>query len=151
MMYCYKCGSELKGAKTFCGVCGVRQTDEARKAVCEPPPAREDEKAAKDKEEEETGECYRCGELSERKCFFCDKYICKEHITRMQANTASYIDMQHYIKHVDKIRVNQGWRGYIIYACPRCSSIRHSKDLTEEDAEKIRTVDVCTWYPVDIL
>jgi phage FluMu protein Com len=148
-MYCFKCGSELKGAKTFCSVCGVRQTEIGRSKLRQKP-QKEEKKKVEEEETVEAGECYRCGELSERKCFFCEKHICKEHITRLQANVASYIDMQHYVKHNDKLRINQGWRGYIIYACPRCSSIRQSKDLTEEETEKIQTIDVCAWYPVDI-
>ncbi len=148
-MYCFKCGSELQGAKTFCTVCGTRQTESGRRELGRPP-QKEDKKKVEEKKTEESGECYRCGELSERKCFFCEKYVCKGHITRLQANTASYIDMQHYVKHNDKLRINQGWRGYIIYACPRCSSIRQSKDLTKEETVKIQTVDICAWYPVDI-
>jgi hypothetical protein len=67
----------------------------------------------------------------------------------MQANCASRIDMEHYIKYEDRLRINQGWRGFIIYACIRCSSIKHMKDLTPDETDLIRTVDVCTWYSID--
>ena len=156
MMYCYKCGSELRGAKKFCKVCGARQSEAGRKGASDGTKDRQrlkvEEKSTPDKEPEvETGICYRCGYESDRKCFFCEKFICKDHIKRMQANVASYVDMQHYIKHEDKIRINQGWRGYIINACPRCASIKQGKDLTDDENEKIQTVDICAWYPVDIL
>jgi hypothetical protein len=112
-------------------------------------PVPEKPKKVEKQEKVEVGECIRCGQKAERTCFFCDGYICKDHVRRMQANVASRIDMEHYMKYNDRIRINQGWRGYIIYACIRCSSIKHMKDLTDEETEKIRTVDICTWYQVD--
>jgi hypothetical protein len=152
MIYCKKCGSELKGAKKYCTACGARQPakDRLESGVKSAIPEKKKKKVDKKEEDIETGECYRCGALSERTCFFCENFICKGHIKRMQANAASYVDMQHYIKHSDKLRINQGWRGYIIYACPRCASIRHGRDLTDEETEKIRTIDICAWYPIDI-
>ena len=68
----------------------------------------------------------------------------------MQANTSCLVDMKHYLAHRDKIRINEGWRGYIIYACSRCASIKEGKDLIDEETDKIRTIDLCAWYPVDI-
>lgn len=146
MLYCAKCGSELKGAKKYCNVCGARQSPGSKRVTGPPPELRKKEKQ---QEEVELGECFRCGQEADRKCFFCEGFICKDHVRRMQANVASRVDMEHYMKYNDKIRINQGWRGYIINACIRCSSIKHMKDLNEDENEKIRTVDVCTWYPVD--
>ena len=140
MTDCSYCGAPLVGAKRFCVKCGREQKDYARPE----PPSREDKRSKPSRPE--GGECHKCGEPTERKCYFCEKPICNVHSTKMQANVLPAVEFRSAISLGDRKRVNQGWRGFIIDTCSRCSSINDGKILTEDEKIEIRTVDNCSWF-----
>ena len=143
-MYCYKCGSELTGMKKYCVVCGTAQ-DKAQKDKI----ATAAEESTKSKEEAESGKCVRCGDETEKKCFFCRDFICRDHYTKMQANVNSYVTMQEYIAAEETKRINEGWRGFIVFSCPKCLRLKVSKQLTDDETVQISTVDECSWYKIE--
>jgi hypothetical protein len=129
----------LIGAKRFCVRCGREQKGAAKKAAAG---------SSKKKARKETDklECHKCGELTERTCYFCGKPTCQPHLKKMQANALPSIEFNTATSLGDHKRVNAGWRGFIISACSRCTSINHGKPLNEDELIEIRTVDKCTWY-----
>jgi hypothetical protein len=145
MLYCRKCGSELKGAKNFCMVCGAKQ-DQIKKedtgTVMKAPDS-------KKKKVEDNGECIRCGEDTEKKCFFCEGFVCRDHYNRMQANIYPYEELLGLKANGETKKINEGWRGFIINACPRCSSIKTNKGLTNGELDEINIIDMCSWYKLD--
>ncbi len=143
MIYCVKCGSELKGAKAYCIVCGAKQ--EKLKTERPVAPAKKSVKKA----EEESGFCLKCGEETEKKCFFCNEFICREHYIRMQANLYPYEELMGLQAQGEKRKINEGWRGYIIFACPRCASMKSTKGLTNGEMEAVNVINQCSWYKLD--
>ena len=146
MIYCKFCGSELKGAKKFCMVCGKPQEksdDEKRIAASGSPLKREKAK------ESEEGTCNKCGEETDKKCYFCSEFVCRDHYTRMQANVHPYVKMQQYLTENETKRINEGWRGLIILSCPKCLRLKVGKQLTNEEILAINTVDDCSWYKLE--
>jgi hypothetical protein len=144
MKYCLHCGSELKGAKAFCIVCGARQ-DKLKKEIKEVKP----EKRVSTSKETESGICIRCGEETEKKCFFCDEFACRDHNTRMQANIYPNEELMGLKAQGETRKINEGWRSFIIFACPRCSSMKQTKGLTDGEADLVNVVDNCSWYKLD--
>lgn len=142
MKYCIKCGSELRGAKNFCMICGTRQ-EKAKKGE-KPIPDRKVKST-----EIETGSCVKCGDETDRKCFFCDTFVCRDHYFRMQANVLSYPDMQAHKTQDESKRINEGWRGFITFACQKCVAKKDGKELSEEETAAISTLDECSWYKLD--
>jgi hypothetical protein len=144
MKYCRHCGSELKGAKRFCIICGKSQDkseDDKKQSIYS---------KSKDKSTDlEDGKCIKCHEDSDKTCFFCNKYVCREHYTRLQANVHPYIKMQQYLAENESKVINEGWRGLIAVTCPNCLRLKVGKQLTDDETEKISTVDECTWYKLD--
>jgi hypothetical protein len=67
----------------------------------------------------------------------------------MQANVYPYEEFTGLKALGEKAKINQGWRGYIINACSRCSSIKNTKGLTPEESDTINIVDYCSWYKLD--
>lgn len=143
MLYCKHCGSELTGARKFCVVCGKSQDKEIKGDK-----VKEQQPQMKKKSTNE-GPCIRCGLDTEKKCFFCKEFVCREHYTRMQANTNNYADMREFITQGETKRINEGWRGLIVYACPKCLRLRVGKALTDEETATINTVDECSWFKLE--
>ena len=144
MIYCIKCGSELRGAKSFCIVCGTQQ-DKGKKEIEAPSPLKKESKI----KELDEGTCIKCGEETEKRCFFCNDFICRDHYNRMQPNKIPYGEMNELKTHKENRRINEGWRGFIINACSKCSGLKMGKYLTDIEEEKISTVDHCSWYKLD--
>jgi hypothetical protein len=144
MKYCYKCGSELKGAKRFCMVCGIEQ----KKTIDDKVSQVKDE-PIEPKGDEDSGECVRCGEDTEKTCFFCNVHVCRDHYTRMQANVNSYVTMKQYLNEEDAKRINDGWRGFMVYSCPKCLRLKVGKKLSDDETNTISTVDECSWYKLE--
>lgn len=144
MKYCAKCGSELRGAKKFCMVCGVSQ-----EKVKEEKLGPDLESPKKMEAEEEISSCIKCGDDTDKKCFYCKDSICREHYIRLQANTNSYVEMQQYLNEGDSKRINEGWRGFIVFSCPKCTRLKVGKQLTDDEILTMNTVDDCSWYKLD--
>lgn len=144
MIYCIKCGSELRGAKNFCLVCGSKQ-EKLGKEKSGPRP----EKKEKQVKKVETGTCIKCGEDTERTCFFCDDFICRDDYKRMQANKYPYEEFVSLKAQGEKRLINEGWRGFIIFACPKCSGKKYTKGLTPGERDAINVVDQCSWIKLD--
>jgi hypothetical protein len=144
MKYCIKCGSELRGAKNFCMACGAKQ-DRLKKEKAE----QVTEKAIKKDKVVNSGKCIKCDEETEKKCFFCESWICRDHYLRMQANKFPNEELMGYRAEGNTKKVNEGWRGFIISACPRCASMKHTRGLTPGEADKIKVFDHCSWYKLD--
>ncbi len=142
MRYCKKCGSELTGMKKYCVICGASQ-DESKK---EKEPAAAKQLKGKGAE---SGRCVRCGNESDKTCFFCKEFVCRDHYTRMQANVNTYVTMQDYLTQQETAKINEGWRGFMIYACPKCLRLKVGKKLTDEEIVDINTVDECSWYKLE--
>ena len=121
MRYCNKCGSELTGIKRYCVVCGAAQ-DKVKKNKISTSAGESKVK----KEEAGSGKCVRCGDETDKKCFFCHDFICRDHYTRMQANVNSYVKMQEYIAAEETKHINEGWRGFIVFTCPKCLRLKVS-------------------------
>ena len=139
-VYCEFCDAELIGARRFCVKCGREQKREIKRTTV-------DRTMEKPKKEEPRGEaCFRCGEDTERGCYFCGKPICQNHSHKMQANVLPDIEFRTALSLGDRKRINQGWRGFIIDACSRCSGMNNGKALTEDEKIEIRTVDICSWF-----
>ena len=145
MKYCLQCGSELKGAKKFCMVCGKEQ-----EKLNEDKDLGIPKRSKPDAADDESGSCERCGEDTDKKCYFCTVPVCRDHYTRLQANTNSYVNMKQYITESDNKRINEGWRGLIVYSSPKCLRLKVSKQLTDEETLDINTVDECSWYKIDM-
>jgi hypothetical protein len=143
MKYCIYCGTELRGMKKFCIVCGKKQ-DKLQKAIETEAPEK-----PKHEDKEEMGDCVRCGDDTEKKCFFCDDYVCRAHYTRMQANVSTFAEMKEYTTQEETKRINEGWRGFIVYACPKCLRLKVGKKLTDDETVQINTVDECSWYKIE--
>lgn len=144
MKYCINCGSELRGAKKFCMVCGTEQ-EKAKKDKIE----KRVERPKMEKGEEEMSTCVKCGEDTDKKCYFCSDFICREHYIRLQANTNSYVEMQRFLNEGDTKSINEGWRGLIVFSCPKCTRLKVGKQLTDDEILAINTVDDCSWYKLD--
>ena len=151
MLYCKKCGSELKGAKNFCIICGAKQDQikkEQRGAAGKL--AAQTEVAEKPKKKaEESGRCIRCGEDTEKKCFFCEDFICRDHYTKMQANIHPYETLITLKANGETKRINEGWRGFIIFSCPKCTGRKNTKRLTDGELDAVNLVNQCSWYKLD--
>lgn len=140
MSTCSYCGAPLIGAKRFCVKCGREQQAALKKGVESKPP--------KKSRIETKGEleCHKCGEGTDRNCYFCNKPICLQHSYKMQANVLPSIEFETAMSLGDRKRINQGWRGFIIDTCSRCSSMNNGRTLTEDEKIEIRTVDICAWF-----
>jgi hypothetical protein len=141
MPECSYCGAPLLGAQRFCVKCGREQDKPVKKSASgkEAPAPRKDTKP-------EQLECHKCGDMTERICYFCGKPICFHHTIKMQANALPTIEFKTAIEMGDHRRINSGWRGFIVSACSRCMSMNNGRSLTEEDLVEIRTVDRCSWF-----
>ncbi len=148
MLYCRKCGSELKGAKSFCIVCGAKQDQLKRDEVKTPGAVMKTTNKPK-KSQAKSGECIRCGEQTEKTCFFCENFVCRDHYHRMQANVYPYEEILGLKALGENKKINEGWRGLIINACPRCASIKNTKGLTDTETDEINVVNQCSWYKLD--
>jgi hypothetical protein len=143
-IYCEFCGAELLGVKRFCVRCGREQkTRKHTSTVDRKTP--ESEKVRK-KTDEPTEECFRCGGPTERACYFCGKPICNNHTDKMQANILPRMEFDTAKSLGDRKRINNGWRGFIIPTCFRCSSNYEGRPLSPEEQDEIRTLDKCSWF-----
>lgn len=140
MSDCEFCGAALMGAKRFCIRCG-REQKTIKKKLEPPKEVKKPERKEADKEE-----CHKCGEVTERVCYFCGKAICQNHSYKMQANVLPTIEFRTAMSLGDRKRINNGWRGFIIDSCSRCSSMRDGRPLSDEEKSEIRTVDPCCWF-----
>ena len=148
MLYCKYCGSELKGAKKFCLACGKSQ-EKSKKDIVTKSPETIVTYSKRKQEIPSEGLCIKCENETDKRCYFCKDFVCREHYIRMQANINPYINMQQYITENDTKRINEGWRGGIIIACPKCTRLKVGKELTAEENIAINVFDECTWYKLD--
>jgi hypothetical protein len=146
MIYCKKCGSELRGAKNFCMVCGTEQTKVSKDSKPSKPVTTK--KKTSDKAVE-SGSCQKCGENTDKQCYFCKTFVCREHYLRMQPNVIPSYDMIELKNQMETRRINEGWRGFIISSCSKCSGIMVGKHLTDEENEDMNTITPCSWYKLD--
>ena len=154
MLYCKKCGSELKGAKNYCIICGAKQDQIKREQkVVSGKTDTQTQKPGLDKKPkkkgEETGKCIRCGDETEKKCFFCEEFICRDHFTKMQANLHPYDKWVTLKANGETKRINEGWRGFIIFSCPKCTGRKNTKPLTNGELDAVNLVNQCSWYKLD--
>ena len=148
MMYCAKCGSELKGAKNYCIVCGAQQDKLIKELKAQQQDQRETTQKLRKAAGSESGQCFRCKEETEKKCFFCSEFVCRDHYTRMQPNKFSITKMTELQTQGEKQRINDGWRGYIVSTCGRCAPMKERKGLTQQEKDKLNLVEDCSWYKV---
>ena len=146
MKYCIKCGSELRGAKNYCIVCGAQQDRAKAEGKTIEKPVRPKSDARKSSK---SSDCVKCGEETEKQCFFCNDFICRDHSIRMQANVLPVFDMSQLKTQQETKRINEGWRGFIVFSCSSCAGKRAGKHLTEDENRMISTLDHCTWYKLD--
>ena len=139
MSNCSFCGAPLTGAKRFCVKCGREQKGKAVKEAA-------GKKGPSKREERETLACHKCGEETERTCYFCHKPICFHHTQKMQANALPEIEFRTAQKMGNHRKINWGWRGFIISVCSRCKSMYNGRALTDEDLRDIQTLDKCSWF-----
>ncbi len=144
MRYCFKCGSELKGARNFCIVCGTPM-DRAKDEIIKPKTEFKEPKVT----ELKAGKCLRCGEMTDRRCFFCGEFVCRSHYSRMQANVYPTGQMVELKTKGEKRAINEGWCGFIVFSCPKCSGIKERKGLNDNEMVKINAVDECSWYKLE--
>ena len=148
MRYCVKCGSELRGAKNYCIACGAQQ-DKLKKEISETKLEQKNGLKETKVTELKSGKCLRCGELTDRRCFFCGEFVCRDHYFRMQANIYPTGRMTELKTHGERRSINDGWRGFIIFSCPKCSAIKERKELTDEEMTQINSPDFCSWYRLE--
>ena len=141
MIYCSNCGKELKGAKNFCSNCGYSNLDTDEEPTTKheddafetepvsdpdgPVSAGDDVPGSGDMNEipadaiivDKT--CTQCGEKGEKKCFFCNLYVCDRHLVNMQ------------------VLADKAGFGDIITACGNCADSKNNKQPTEAEAKKI--------------
>jgi hypothetical protein len=67
----------------------------------------------------------------------------------MQANKFPNEEFMGYKAQGNSNKINEGWRGFIISACPRCVSIKNTRGLTPGESDAINVVDLCSWYKLD--
>jgi len=144
MKYCLKCGSELKGAKSFCMACGanqhkVRKESDSQKIVL----------PKEKKDPTRMGTCYKCGDDTEKECFFCKKHICRYHHIRMQPNLNPFGNMQELKNLGESHKIHEDWRGFIVFGCPRCAGMKERKQLTDDELEDMNINEHCSRYRLD--
>jgi len=141
-IYCEFCGAELLGVKRFCVRCGREQTKKPKSHTVD----RKTKPSEKPKTAEPKEECFRCGEPTDRVCYFCGTPVCNNHTDKMQANVLASVEFETAKSLGDRKRINLGWRGFIIPTCFRCSSNNMGRPLSPEEQDEIRTIDKCSWF-----
>ena len=67
----------------------------------------------------------------------------------MQSNIHPYEEFVELQAQGEKRRINEGWRSFIIFACPKCASLKSTKRLTDGEMDAVNVVNHCSWYKLD--